>query len=93
MKTIVKAAIIHNGKVYTGWRHCFIIRDISESIGGKAIGSGGQGFIDSDGNYVTREEACKIALESGQITKPKYQPDIIFSEELWENDGSPLKYV
>lgn len=42
-----------------------------------------QGFYTSYGRFVTREEAVKIALKSGQL--PKHQSDTIwlFSEDLW----------
>ena len=45
-----------------------------------------QGFIDQRGNYLTREEACKIARRNGQIveTGPGYEAeDRLFSENLY----------
>ena len=42
-----------------------------------------QGFITSLGRFVNREEAAKIALESGQIGELKYSKNKLFSEDLY----------
>ncbi len=46
-----------------------------------------QGFVDDQGNFLTREEAFKIATESGQINRRKdlgtYDGPLLFSEDLW----------
>lgn len=42
-----------------------------------------QGFITSTGRFVDREEAAKIALESGQINELKYSKNKLFSEDLY----------
>lgn len=53
-----------------------------------------QGFMTSEGRYVTRSEAAKIAMEAGQIHK---ETQLLFSEDLWcptyngEYDYSELK--
>lgn len=42
-----------------------------------------QGFLTSEGAFVGRREALRIALEAGQIvTKHGFQ-DHLFSEDLW----------
>ena len=41
-----------------------------------------QGFILSDGTFVDRIEGARIALESGQITKLNWPPEL-YSEDLW----------
>lgn len=43
----------------------------------------GQGFLTSAGRFVGREEALKLALAAGQLLKPNFQPDQLFSEDLW----------
>lgn len=48
-------------------------------MGGKGSGMR-QGFITSDGKFVNRIEAAKIAFASGQIDRPKRY---LFSEDLW----------
>lgn len=42
-----------------------------------------QGFLTSEGRFVDRETACRIAREAGQI-KTKHGPaDTLFSEDMW----------
>lgn len=81
--TISAAAILQDGKVYTGKRHHLIIRDIAEQTGIRPV-TGRQGFVTSNGRFVGRKQAARIALQAGQITKLKYDPEELFSEELWE---------
>jgi hypothetical protein len=45
-------------------------------------GPDAQGFLDSDGQFVGREQALIIALEAGQIIKPTTSLKL-FSEDLW----------
>lgn len=41
-----------------------------------------QGFLLEDGTYIDREPAGVIAVESGQIEKLNWPPQL-FSEDLW----------
>jgi hypothetical protein len=41
-----------------------------------------QGFLLNNGIFVNRIEAAKIAIESKQIKKLKYGPEL-FTEDLW----------
>lgn len=41
------------------------------------------GFITSSGRFVDRIEARKIALKSGQITDDSFDPELLFSEDLY----------
>lgn len=41
-----------------------------------------QGFLTSEGRYVSREEAVTIAYQSGQCREPQ-NPTQLFSEDLW----------
>lgn len=79
---ITAAAIQHDGRVFTGRRHCQIIRDIVKETHTKKV-LGEQGFVLEDGSFVNREDAAFIALASGQITKLKFNPTKLFSEDLW----------
>lgn len=45
--------------------------------------TGEQGFIDENGNFLTREEAAIHARETGQLKKPLTAPPRLFSEDLW----------
>ena len=58
--------------------------DIIHSLYQRGVKQSGkiQGFLTSDGNFVDRKEAAKIALRSKQITKLEYPPNL-FSEDLW----------
>lgn len=63
-------------------------RDIHDSIlvfpkkGGSIIGSI-DGFLDADGNFMTREQALEYALSIGQIKEPQWEEGRLFSEDLW----------
>jgi len=82
METITDCAIIWNGKLYTRprpSRHSDIIHGIHEETGALNI-FGLQGFMTSEGRFVERPEAAKIAGASKQI---KYNKRNLFSEDLW----------
>lgn len=88
---IAKAATIFRGKMYTGWRHCLIMEDIRADLGILKITHQRMGFVTDDGRFVDREEAGKIAIACGQIDELKYQKRDLFSEEMWDKNGKPLK--
>jgi hypothetical protein len=91
MKTIVKACIIYNGGLYIGWRHCFIGCDmVKNGYCPRPYPSGdAQGFITSDGEYVGREDALKIAKEAGQTILDVGPKGELYSEQLWDIHGVP----
>lgn len=75
------------GIVLCGHRHGNIIAQMHQTMGlrtvlkgDNSVGEYKQGFLTNEGNFVTREEAAVIALESGQISEPK---SYLFSEDLW----------
>jgi len=68
MKPIKQAAILHNGIVHTGKRHKDIAMSIADKIGSRKGAT--EGFITSQGLFVDRKEAAKIAYMSGQIKEP-----------------------
>ena len=74
---IVQSAIIKDGIVYTGKRHHNIL-GAAEPFG--FLKDGKQGFVTDTGEFVTREEAARIAFDCGQIKEPKR---ILFSEDLY----------
>jgi len=83
MEKIVLAAIVFEGEIYVGRRHCEIVAYIVKRTGAKKVpGSCPQGFVTSEGRFVDREEAGKIAIASGQIEKLKYSTYQLFSEEI-----------
>jgi hypothetical protein len=78
---IAQAAILHDGIVYTGRRHCLIIQDIVQKTGIKRV-IGKQGFTTDTGRFVDREEAGRIAIAAGQIKELRYHREQLFSEEI-----------
>lgn len=79
---IIEAAIMQNGKMYRGLRHHMIIRQIVQETGIKPV-DGEQGFVTDKGEFVSREDAAKIAIECGQIKELKYSSTLLFSEDLY----------
>lgn len=65
-------------------RHHNVLHQM-KNAGADHVGSD-QGFLTSDGRYVDREEALKIATAAGQM-KPRqpgqYNGPELFSEDLW----------
>lgn len=81
MNLIKAAAILHEGEVYQGRRHSEIIADMrSRGIRG-AVGK--QGFVTIKDEFVTREQAARIALKCGQVKELKFNKHALFSEDLW----------
>ena len=79
---IAQAAILQNGRIFTGRRHCEIIRDIVRELEIPHV-NGAQGFTTDTGVFVDREEAARIALACGQIKELTFSTKRLFSEELW----------
>jgi len=51
---------------------------------GASLYGHGQGFVDNLGNFLTRHEACELALANGQLTGPFSRPPRqLHSEDLW----------
>ena len=87
---ITRAAIMLNGELWAGEdgdRHHNIIHAITEH-GQKAHG-GIQGFLDNKGQFLTREEAAKEAVECGQVVEGRanirhvFDGIRLYSEDLW----------
>lgn len=84
MIKIVDAAIRYNdGEVATDKRHYQII--FLKSITGQSSIGAEQGFVDSEGNFLTRDEAKEVALKAGQIKKS--HKGTLFSEDVWPEIG------
>jgi hypothetical protein len=64
-------------------RHCDVIQYMGEEKQARfAFGDHNQGFVDEDGNFLSRQEARKIALKNGQCEET-IRPDRLYSEDLW----------
>ena len=78
MKQIDNAAILYDGRIYTGRRHSEI-QQANMSL--PLLKQGVQGFTNGQGRFVTRDEAREIAKKSGQIA-PDFRKTLT-SEDLW----------
>lgn len=81
---ICAAAIRFEGRLYVvpaPARHHDIIRVIATATGASNI-LGEQGFVTGRYHFVDREEAGRIALQSGQVSTLKVPPNL-YSEDLW----------
>lgn len=85
---ITHVAIVYGGRLYSlpaPNRHHDVIRAIYEKTG-QPVMRNWQGFLTSEGKFVGRKEAVKIARRAGQlnVVRPKTSPrSILFSEDVW----------
>jgi len=77
MLKIASSAVKRDGEVWTGRRHSDAIRQAVFHGAVPPITSAEQGFVTSEGTFVSRKEAFKIAVASDQVCRPLY------SEDLW----------
>jgi hypothetical protein len=80
--TIVESAILFQGRMFTGRRHHDVIHKIVLELEVPRV-VGKQGFVTSEGVFVDREQAAKIALASGQVKKLQFHSRELFSEDLY----------
>ena len=74
------------GLVVVGVRHCDSIMLAQAQAAGKTLHTREQGFIDNRGNYLSREEAHKMATTNGQVESWAGEPHHsreLFSEDLY----------
>ena len=84
---IVGAAVKRGEHIWTGWCHSTVIEDMGK-IGACSVDDpvrqDEQGFVNSAGDFLDRNEAFKDAVKSGQIDNPKDGKEHrLFSEDLW----------
>jgi hypothetical protein len=92
---IVKAAIIFNDKIYTGWRHSDIRDDIRNLVNPPRLDLANAlhdpwkcGFVTENGRFLTRKQALTYGMTIGQINE--ITGSVLTSEDLWDNQGNPL---
>jgi len=78
---IVAAAIKHKGIVFTGARHCEIIKYLVRLGYKPPIPNNEQGFITHKGKFLSRPIARSEARNCGQIAEGFVA--ILTSEDLW----------
>jgi hypothetical protein len=89
MNILVDAAIKYiDGEVLVASRHYQIIALRHAATGERTGFNAIQGFVDNSGEFYTREEAKKLALRNGQITKA-HQGEL-YSEDLWPQRDAGL---
>lgn len=78
-----------DGKIWTGKRHHHCLATIIQATGKKALNAE-QGFVTAErsdeypqGRFVSREEAKRLCIETGQVTKFCSTTDDLFSEDLY----------
>ena len=78
---IKEAAILYDGKIYTGRRHHEIIEYI-HSLGNPCPIKGEHGFVTDEGEFLNRVNAAQEAIRCGQIIK-LIGPPKLTSEDLY----------
>lgn len=79
---IKHAAIKQNEIIYVGKRHHNCIAIMIECGLPKPI-TGEQGFVTDKGDFVSREEALKIAAANNQIIKKHGMSSELYSEDIY----------
>ena|ERR1035437_10242899 len=76
---------ISSGIVFCGYRHLHCLYVMIAMTGKKQHQAGKeiQGFLTSKNRFVDREEAAKIAIACGQISKLQYSNKDLYSEDLY----------
>ena len=79
---INQVAVKHKNTIYVlpkPLRHHDILHSLPEKVDRSVCE---QGFLGSECQFLTRKEAAETALETGQIKKLRWPPDL-YSEDLW----------
>ena len=82
---IIGVAIRQDGTVYglqKPNRHHDVIRHMVDERNIPPPIRGEQGFYDEESEFISREKARELAIESGQCKEPRHRC-LLFSEDLW----------
>lgn len=71
-----------NGEVVSGFDRHYKIISLQAKFGISTKEGTVQGFVDSQDNFLTREEAVPIAKAAGQI--PEDFEGTLYSEDIWK---------
>lgn len=87
---ITHVAIIYKCKIYSlpaPNRHHNVIREIAKENGVGIKSYDIQGFINDQGDFLTRRQGMQYARSCGQLNRKdetgSYQGDELYSEDLW----------
>lgn len=81
VERIVSPAIEFCGNIYTGVSHARIIEDAAK-VSRTLLEPRKCGFTTSTSRFVNREEAFKIAKNSGQLKDQPIKPGELYSQDL-----------
>lgn len=84
---LVKAAVRVGDKLYLGWRHADIMRELKEHNIVEHVFAEDQGFVTENGRFLMRPQAKSWAFYVEQIEDT--EGPILTSEDLWDNEGNP----
>jgi len=90
MRTITHVAIRFQGQIWSlpkPNRHNDVIRLIGTTLGIKYVDARkrDQGFLDNEGNYLTRKESLAVAMAANQLTARAtgHKLGELYSEDVW----------
>lgn len=81
LEMIRKAAVKVDRHIYEDYRHSELMKHISKTV--RDCKEVVQGFITTQGRFVDREEAARIALASGQVKELRYSDRWLFTADLY----------
>ena len=81
-KCIIAAAILRDGKLWTGKRHCDIMKRIYKKYPELYIRDDEKGFITDELRFVMRSAAVGVAIKAGQLDRSFDKT--LLSEDLWK---------
>ena len=89
MRQITHVAVTFDDKTYSMARpnrHHHVLHMMYNN-GIRLYGPHKEGFLDSNGNFLTRQEAFELASTNGQLNRRKgkefYQGTDLYSEDIW----------
>lgn len=84
-RVVCAANRFDDGTIIVGPRHFdMTMHDQIQARGLRGTDMGHeQGFIDQHGVFMSRKEAFIVATNANQLIRPAFQPDILFSENLY----------
>lgn len=78
---------VDRGVVFCGWRHMNCIYAMVAVTGLRSceseVGEYVQGFLTNKNRFVDRKEGAQIAAEQGQVINKNFNPNMLFSEDLY----------
>lgn len=87
---IVRSALRYADCVYTHVRHSYALHEVAalKVYDRITCGQADQGFVDQYGNYFDRKTSLQIAIKAKQT--PVSGRNLLFSEDIFNNDGSQI---